>query len=273
MSPPSESELAPGRVTLQFRTRLRSPSKHVRDFEIKEATEFWEAQRTAIIVCDMWDRHWCDGASQRVDELAPFMNGVLTHARISGMLIVHAPSDTMEFYEGFAQRQKAIRAPRAPLSAKALLPDEPPLPIDDSDDGCTTPGQTAWWAWSRQHPAIEIAAEDVISDDGDEIYNVMHAAGIENLIMMGVHTNMCVLGRSFGLRRMVERGVNVVLVRDLTDSMYNPERAPFVSHCEGTALVVAHIEAYICPTILSTDLTGAPPFHFREADREGPEPI
>lgn len=36
-------------------------------------------------------------------------------------------------------------------------------------------------------------------------------------ISMGVHTNMCVLGRPFGIRAMVGLGRNVVLVRDLID--------------------------------------------------------
>ncbi len=33
---------------------------------------------------------------------------------------------------------------------------------------------------------------------------------------------MCVLGRSFAIKTMVRRGKNVMLARDLTDTMYNP---------------------------------------------------
>ena len=72
---------------------------------------------------------------------------------------------------------------------------------------------------------------------------------------MGVHTNMCVLGRSFGIRQMVRLGKNVVLVRDLTDAMYDPRQPPYVSHNRGTEMVVEHIEKYWCPSILSRDLT------------------
>ena len=28
-----------------------------------------DPQRTAIIICDMWDNHWCSGATQRVNEM------------------------------------------------------------------------------------------------------------------------------------------------------------------------------------------------------------
>ena len=85
----------------------------------------------------------------------------------------------------------------------------------------------------------------------------MHQLGIKNLIIMGVHTNMCVLGRSFGIRQMTKWGIRCVLVRDLTDAMYNPKRAPYVSHKRGTELVVEYIEKYWCPSILSNDLLKA----------------
>jgi hypothetical protein len=72
---------------------------------------------------------------------------------------------------------------------------------------------------------------------------------------MGVHTNMCVVGRPFGLRQMARNGKNVVLARDLTDSMYDPRTRPFVSHARGTELVIEHIETMWCPSILGEDLT------------------
>jgi hypothetical protein len=60
---------------------------------------------------------------------------------------------------------------------------------------------------------------------------------------------MCVLNRSFGIKKMLRRGLKTVMVRDLTDSMYNPEKPPYVSHEEGTALVVSYIEKFYCSTI------------------------
>ena len=54
---------------------------------------------------------------------------------------------------------------------------------------------------------------------------------------------------------MTKLGFNVALVRDLTDAMYDPRKRPFVSHARGTELVVEHIEASFCPSILSGDLT------------------
>ena len=78
---------------------------------------------------------------------------------------------------------------------------------------------------------------------------------IKNVIVMGVHTNMCVLGRPFGIRQMVRLGFQVALARDLTDAMYDPRQAPYVSHTRGTELVVEHIETYWCASLTGADLT------------------
>jgi hypothetical protein len=117
--------------------------------------------------------------------------------------------------------------------------------------------------WKSQHAGIKIRDEDVISDSGVEIWNVLEARGIKNVILLGVHTNMCVLGRPFGLRQMAKNGKNVVLMRDMTDTMYNPKASPYVSHFKGTDLIVEHIEKYVCPTITSDQIIGGTPFRFK----------
>jgi len=133
---------------------------------------------------------------------------------------------------------------------------DPPLPIDDSDEGSDTGELHPFRAWSRQHPAIRIDHDcDAISDDGGEVYNLLRFWDIEQLLIMGVHTNMCVLNRSFGIKQMVRWRVPVALVRDLTDAMYNPARAPYVDHDAGTQLVIGYIERFWCPSITSDDLS------------------
>jgi hypothetical protein len=63
-----------------------------------------------------------------------------------------------------------------------------------------------------------------VSDSGVEIYNLLRQEGITNVAIMGVHTNMCVLGRPFGIRQLTRLGLNVVLVRDLVP----PQRQPLL---------------------------------------------
>jgi type 1 glutamine amidotransferase len=66
---------------------------------------------------------------------------------------------------------------------------------------------------------------------------------------------------------MVTAGKRVVLVRDLTDTMYNPQRWPYVNHHTGTDLIVEHIEKCICPTVTSDQLLGGKPFRFQSDTR------
>lgn len=264
---------AAGRLALHARSWERLPDGAENGFQVVQRELDWDPRQTAIVVCDMWDRHWCAGATARVAEMAPRMNAVLKAARDRGVLIIHAPSDTLNFYADWPQRKRAQAAPPAPAPTgvgqwKSLDRDkEPPLPIDDSDGGCDDDPPCAQGnPWRRQIATLEIADQDVISDRGDEVFNLLEQAGIKNVIVLGVHTNMCVLGRPFSIRAMVGLGKNVVLMRDLTDTMYNSRRRPVVSHFTGTDLVVDHIEKHWCPTITSADFLGGDPFQFA-ADR------
>lgn len=238
----------------------------------KVETLHWNSAKTAIVVCDMWDKHWCDSATQRVAEMAPRMNEVLIAARNKGVLIIHCPSDTMDYYADTPQRLLAQAAPKVetaiPLQRWCYLTTdkEPALPIDDSDGGCDCdPPCKNYRAWSRQIADLEIHDGDTVTDSAEAFY-LMKQRGIENVIVMGVHTNMCVLGRPFSIRQMIQQGQNVVLMRDMTDTMYNPKRSPYVSHFDGTRLVIQHIERHWCPTIESTAFTGKLAFRF-EGDK------
>jgi nicotinamidase-related amidase len=212
------------------------------------------AEKACILVCDMWDRHWSRGAAERVDQMAPHMNAVLSTARARGCRIIHAPSETMAYYAGHPARQRMLNLPKVepPRPARHA---NPPLPIRDSDGGSDT-GEKPWFkAWTRQHPAVQIDPDiDGISDDGQEIYSFIQQEHIERVLLMGVHTNMCILNRPFAIKQMVRWRVRIALVRDLTDAMYNPAMPPYVSHPEGTRLVIEYIEKFWCPTISREDL-------------------
>ncbi|MBI4584002.1 MAG: isochorismatase family protein [Planctomycetes bacterium] len=212
------------------------------------------ASEMAIIICDMWDQHWCRGATERCGKLAGKMNAAAAAARAKGVQIIHAPSETMSFYEGTVQRRRVQLAPKTAPPPKDLDLKDPPLPIDDSDGGCDTAEKPWHMAWTRQDAKIEIGELDGVSDNGQEIYRFLKQLGVKHVLIMGVHTNMCVLGRSFAIRQLTRWGFRCVLVRDLTDTMYDPKDPPHASHEEGTELVVQHIEKYWCPSITSDDL-------------------
>jgi len=259
---------------LTLPTRSRVASTHAPGgWQVVEKAAQWDPTKTAIVVCDMWNQHWCQGATRRVAEMAPRMNEVIREARKRGVLIIHCPSDTMKFYEGTPQRKFAqaapVATPRVPLQRWCNLDPsrEAPLPIDDSDGGCDDwPQCPGGSPWKRQIAGIEILEGDAVTDSA-EAYSLMQQRGIDNVIVMGVHLNMCVLGRPFSIRQMVNQGKNVVLMRDLTDTMYNSRKAPFVPHCAGTDLMIEHVEKYWCPSVTSVAFLGGQPFQFSEDKR------
>lgn len=253
----------PGTLRLLARSRGALTSATSR-LQVAEQVLRWEVAQTAIIICDMWDTHTCNMSAQRVNAMAPRMNQVVSAARSVGVMIVHAPSDTMKFYEGTPQRQRMQRAPMAssPTPILSRCPrdaaEERDFPIDDTaacDDPIVKQENGPPYPWTRENPAIDVVGFDGVSDNGQEIYNFFRQEGIVNIALMGVHTNICILNRSFGARQMTRLGFHVVLVRDLTDTMYDPRSRPFVSHARGTELVIEHIESRWCPSVMGEDLT------------------
>jgi nicotinamidase-related amidase len=237
----------------------------------------WESKKVALILCDVWDSHHCVNAVRRVHEIAPRIDGLAKLLRDQGATIIHAPSDCMTFYENHAARLRAKAVAAAPNLPNDLnkwcdrIPSEESAtyPIDQSDGGedddpieheqwvktLVSEGRNAKRPWRQQIPTIDIdASRDFISDSGNEVWNILESKKIEHVVLCGVHTNMCVLGRPFGLRQLASHGKDVLLLRDLTDTMYNPLRWPYVSHFSGTDLIVDHIERYVCGTTTSDHL-------------------
>lgn len=268
---PQTSSQSP-KLRLTVRSRVMTAADRSR-FKVSEELVEWNPTETALVVCDMWDEHWCRGATARIAEMAPRMNEMIQEAREQGVFIIHCPSSCLSFYKDTPMRKMALQAPvgetDVPLQSWCPLDSnrEPALPIDDSDGGCDCwPPCQSGTPWKRQIESIAIEPFDAITDSVEAIH-LMKQRGIRNVIVAGVHANACVLGRPYSIRQLVYQGLNVVLMRDLTDTMYNPRMKPHVPHVQGTDLVVEHIEKYWCPTITSTDFTGKPPFEFAEAGR------
>ena len=271
----AQTKFAPQTFRISMQKRIASDSMKGEMYVANDIQD-WNSTETAIIICDMWDKHWCKGATERVAELAPVINDVITVARNKGALIVHAPSDCMDFYKNhpgrkLGQQYKSKRAERL-LNDDSLASElSNPWPIDQSNGGCDcfpVCKQGPPWPWKRQIESIIMDDRDAISDSGVEIAGLFEKRKIKNVVLIGVHTNMCVIGRSFGLRSMKKLGLNVVLMRDLTDVMYDSKQAPYVSHFTGNSLMAEYIEKYVCPTIISSDFTGQREFKFKNDNRQ-----
>lgn len=247
--------------------------------------ETWQSTQTAVIVCDMWDAHHCVNAVRRGSELAPRIDAFISQLRERGAIVIHAPSECMPHYAQHPARLRAQATQRAQSLPDQIeswchqIPSEEAAayPVDQSGGGeDDDPEEHRLWAarlaasgrnpkapWQAQTAAIAIdAQQDYVSDSGPEIWSILQDRGVSNVILVGVHTNMCVLGRPFGLRRLTMGGKNAVLTRDLTDTMIDPGAWPYASHFTGTDLIVSHIERYVCPTISSDQVLGGREFRF-----------
>lgn len=244
-----------GQLSLKLHTQqlLVQPDGR-RVWETSVETTPWNAAETAILISDMWDRHWSRGATLRTKAMAPAIDTFISRCREAGVTIVHAPSGTMDFYALSPSRLRLLETERVPVPEyrDPLIP----LPIDDSDGGSDTgepETEVNRTVWTRQNSQIGIdEARDIVAgDEGQLIYSYLRKHGIRHMLYVGVHTNMCILNRTFGIKRMSDLGIACVLVRDLTDAMYNPAKPPYVSHEEGTKLVVDYVEKFWCPTVRS----------------------
>ncbi len=275
-----EKELA-----LMLRTRQPGKADKTEVFVPVEVSAKWSPKSTAVIVVDMWDTHHSYNAVQRVVEVAPRMNQVIEKCRGMGMTIIHAPSSCMDAYKDHPGRKRAKDAPTAKNLPKDIgvwchmIPAEEKgkYPIDQKDGGCDSDpieqekhkqalikmGRKPGNPWKSQYDVLKMHDIDIVSDSGVEVWNVLEDRKINNVIILGVHTNMCVLGRPFGLRQLVKNGKNVVLMRDMTDTMYNPKSWPYVNHYKGTELIVEHIEKFVAPTITSDQIIGGKAFKFK----------
>jgi hypothetical protein len=95
-----------------MRTRIgASPATHSSSHIVLRE---WDATRTAVLICDMWDAHHCVTAAQRTATMASRVNTVAGALRAAGALIIHAPAGCTTFYAGTPARARAMDAPAGP---------------------------------------------------------------------------------------------------------------------------------------------------------------
>jgi len=218
--------------------------------------------RAAVIICDMWDKHTCPEATRRMRELAPRIDAFVRSARKRDALIIHAPSGTDNTFYAHASGQSIAKVATmvdAPVEIEdqQRARDEAELPVKVTLDNCCACAPKCDCSqrgpWTRQIASIGIEPGDAVTADGQDIWNLFQKYGVSDVFMVGVHLNLCMLSRPFGIRQMVMLGLNVTLVRDLVDILFNPEEPPH-DHQGALDLVVAHVEKFWCPSVLSGEV-------------------
>jgi nicotinamidase-related amidase len=198
--------------------------------------------KTAIIVIDMWNSHWCMTASERVSAMVPRMNAVLDIARSLGMQVVWNPSDVVTAYAGYPQYERAVAVEHR---QSPVVRDVPAAKFTASTGKCMCGpglGCVMNFGWDGMHPDLVIADDDLFSSSTDEIYSLLSEKGITDIVYMGVHTNMCVYGKPGALSFMWKAGFNCLLARDLNDAFTRYDPATGYTPDDGTTEIDGNLQ-------------------------------
>ena len=206
-----------------------------------------DPKRVGVIAVDVWNFHWCKTATMRVDAFVPRMNKALEAARALGMTVMLCPSDVVENYAGYPQREAIFALPKVTVPRVGDVTC-PPVP-DAGGCACGRERCAGNFGWDGMHSALVIGDDDLMPDTQAEVYAICQKYGLTHLIFVGFHTQVCLLGKPMGLRAMKAAGLNCALARDMTDAHpgYDPSRnfTPDLN----TEQVVEHFEKHLAPTI------------------------
>lgn len=238
------SAAPPEFLTLTLQSRGADGVPHTREERI-------DPKRVGVVVVDPWNFHWCKTATMRVGALIPRINRSLEGARALGMTVMLCPSDVVDNYVGWPQRELVLAMPLR--AAPALHPIDCPAPPDGGGCACGHDRCVVNYGWDGMHSDLKIGADDLIPDTLDEVWTISQDRQLTHLIYVGVHTQVCLLGKPMGLRNLKSAGMECILARDLTDA--HPGYAPESGFTPDghTAEVVAHFERHLAPTIAMAD--------------------
>jgi nicotinamidase-related amidase len=208
-----------------------------------------DPSKTAIVVVDMWNFHWCMTAAERVSAMVPRMNAVLETSRKLGMQVIWNPSDVVTAYAGYPQYERAIAVEHRKTPDKR---DDLSVKFTASVGACLCGSGLRCgsnYGWDGMNPDLVISENDLFSSSTDEIYSLLSERGITNIIYMGVHTNMCVFGKPGAMSKMYKAGFDCFLARDLNDAFthYNP--AKNYTPDTGTTEIDENLQAAGIPNI------------------------
>ncbi|MDR1141354.1 MAG: chitobiase/beta-hexosaminidase C-terminal domain-containing protein, partial [Planctomycetaceae bacterium] len=205
--------------------------------------------KTAIIVVDMWNYHWCMTASERVAAMVPRMNVVLDAARQQGMQVIWNPSDVVTAYAGCPQYERAIAVEHQKTPDKQKdISVKFTARVGSCMCGSGLPCKVNY-GWDGMNSDLVIGENDLFSSSTDEIYSLLTERGITDIIYMGVHTNMCVFGKPGALSKMWNAGFRCFLARDLNDAFTNYNPAAGYTPDKGTTEINENLQKGGVPCI------------------------
>ena len=196
---------------------------------IKKHLQSYKFEKSALIIMDMWDKHWCKTMSIEGDLLAIKINQFAKMFRKFGGLAIHASytynTDSFIGNEGFV-KFVSLR-------------------------GCKCPGLVCQKdknkrVWSKINSVIEMCAQDRFIT---RLSDLLKTGDIKQYFFVGQHVNECILERPIGAFRLKEAGKNIYIIKDLVNHSFN-YNCPEATKKEFFDM----LEQLICPLVNSSEL-------------------
>ena len=217
-----------------------------------EKEKIYNTNEIAILVIGMWSSHQCLVTDKKLQELSPKVDLFLKKARTNNMKVIFGSSSLTKLPKYKSLRDNMKNIPFANLVDKGL--NFPPIPFNDSDDGINERNPDFKRGDVDMNPLIEISNTDSMTDNSKELLNYLYHHKIKLCLIVGVHTNMCVLDRPYGMKNIARYGFPMAIVRDLADPMIKPDGIIIKDRDVALEKIIHYVEQYFAPSIDSRDI-------------------
>jgi len=260
-------------VELSFKVRwcreAVDPGLASTERNLKRGEAQWSVpvERSALVLVDCWADYDClksvwERCGRISDELiAP----VLRACRKAGMTIAHCPSP--EWARNYPQ-WKLYAGDEELFGATWTKPAWPPEEfrsrkgVNAQYIGANLWAEPTYQDWlKRVKPemrritkSLEPVDGDFVVATGNQLHRLCHDRKVMHLFYVGFCTNICIKDRDYGMREMRHRGYNVILLRDCTSGIEQPETIDALSITQAS---IFDIELKIGVTTTSDEILRA----------------
>ncbi|HAA75775.1 TPA: hypothetical protein DCE37_11735 [Candidatus Latescibacteria bacterium] len=219
-------------LTVRYSRELSDPELPCREEHFIHGEMSWtmKAEETGIVLVDCWDKHPVESHLERGGQIArDHILPVIEACRRSGIEVIHAPSPQQARL--FPQWTKYAED-RELHGGSGSGPEWPP------HDLRRRTGEYAAFARPPE-PRVEAVTEmretrgimdflgpkpeDFVVSTGAQLHRLCRHQGIVHLFYAGFAANICVQRRDYGVWEMLDRGYNIVLLRDCTTAIEHSE--------------------------------------------------
>jgi nicotinamidase-related amidase len=225
-SEPGKTGSQTGRIEFAFRSR------DAKTGEFKIRKEKIDPKKIGIMIVDMWASQGAryPDAVARLDYLAPVINQITAAARDRGTSVIHVTCGAYPNYTDTPMFRNVVALPGQTLPPANDYTIDDPSPADNSQvppgiklhAGHFSTDSISIHPDLALDPQYDLMTRAATGDWGyggagqQDLWNIIHQRGLTHLFYVGCHTNMCVIGRSFGIENILKTGADIkcVLLRE-----------------------------------------------------------